>query len=254
MEKKIIQWKQKYRSFDEDNSNFREISNMNKELKKTVNILNSNSSYIETEISSMLDILEKEDFIKNENGNWSLTIKGMIASNLQEIHPLAFSELLLGEVLRELSTIDIISVISCLTSVSVPKKDCILNIEYVNCNNNIKDALNKMKNKFNKFYDIELDNRMNNIDNYDLHWNMCELIGKWCNAKTEQECKSVYNEAEYYGICLGEFVKAILKINAIGLELEKVCLIKEDLVLYEKCKNIPNMTLKSIATNQSLYL
>ena len=95
---------------------------------------------------------------------------------------------------------------------------------------------------------------MNNIDNYDLHWNMCELLVKWCNSKTDEECKSVYNEAEYYGICIGEFVKAILKINAIGLELEKVCLIKEDLVLYEKCKNIPNMTLKSIVTNQSLYL
>lgn len=254
MDKKIIQWKQNYNSFDEDNSNFKEIHNMNKELKKTVNILKSTDSYIENEISSMLDILSKEKFIKKEDVYWSLTIKGMIASNLQEIHPLAFSELLLGGVFNELSTIDIISVISCLTSVSVPKKDCILNIEYVNCNNNIKDALNKIKKKFNKFYDIELDNRMNNIDNYELHWNMCELLVKWCNSNTEEECKAVYNEAGYYGICLGEFVKAILKINAIGLELEKVCLIKEDLVLYEKCKNIPNMTLKSIATNQSLYL
>ena len=254
MDKKIIQWKEKYESFDEDNTNFREINNMNKELKKTINILNSTDSYIENEISSMLDILKKEGFIKNIDVYWSLTIKGIIASNLQEIHPLAFSELLLEKTFNELSTIDIISVISCLTSVSVPKKDCILNIEYINCNNNIKDALNKIKKKFNKFYDIELDNRMNNIDNYELHWNMCELLVKWCNSKTEIECKTVYNEAEYYGICIGEFVKAILKINAIGLELEKVCIIKEDLVLYEKCKNIPNMTLKSIATNQSLYL
>ena len=95
---------------------------------------------------------------------------------------------------------------------------------------------------------------MNNIDNYHLHWNMCELLVKWCNSKTEEQCKLVYNEAEYYGICIGEFVKAILKINAIGLELEKVCLIKEDLELYEKCKSISTITLKSIVTNQSLYL
>jgi hypothetical protein len=129
-----------------------------------------------------------------------------------------------------------------------------LNIEYINCDNNIKNVLNKMKNKYHKFYDIELKNRMNNIDNYNFHWNMCELMVKWCNADTEEQCKSIYNEANYYGICLGEFVKAILKINAIGLELEKACLIKEDLQLYEKCKAIPNKTLKSIATNQSLYL
>jgi hypothetical protein len=40
-------------------------------------------------------------------------------------------------------------------------------------------------------------------------------------------------------IFLGEFVKAILKINNITAELEKV---------------VPQLTLKYVATNQSLYI
>ena len=83
---------------------------------------------------------------------------------------------------------------------------------------------------------------------------MVEIIFNWCNANNENECQQVYKEALYYNISLGEFIKAILKINAIALELQKVCLISENLELLEIIKKIPNLTLKSIATNQSLYV
>ena len=55
-------------------------------------------------------------------------------------------------------------------------------------------------------------------------------------------------------IFLGEFVKAILKINNIAAEFEKVCELLQNLNLLQKIKNIPNLTLKYIVTNQSLYI
>ena len=254
IDKQITQWKNIHKNFTQDINNYKEIYNMEKDLKRTEKNYESTNNFISSEINNMLTILSKNNFILKNDDSWSLTIKGMISANLQEIHPLAFTELLLEKIFNNHDTIDIITIISCFTSVSVPKQYSILNIDYINCNDDIKHTLKKMKNKMNKFYDIELDNRINNIDNYDIHWNMCELMIKWCNSTSEEECKAIYNEAEYYGICLGEFVKAILKINAIGLELEKISLIKEDLELLEKCKKIPLLTLKSIATNQSLYL
>ena len=53
---------------------------------------------------------------------------------------------------------------------------------------------------------------------------------------------------------MGEFIKAILKINNIANEFEKVCLIQPNLELLEKLRKIPELTLKSVATAQSLYL
>ena len=244
----------KYNNFDKDVEQYKDILKLNKNISNYHRIIQENNSYIESTINNMLFILQEQNFVDNKNNLWDLTLKGKISSNLQEIHPLAFSELILEGFFDNFNTIDIISILSCFTNVSVPKKDCIINIDYINCSENIKNQLKKMKIKFYKFYDIELGNRINPIDNYDLHWNMCELMIKWCNSTSEEECKAIYNEAEYYGICLGEFVKAILKINAIGLELEKISLIKEDLSLLKKCKLIPQLTLKSIATNQSLYL
>ena len=66
--------------------------------------------------------------------------------------------------------------------------------------------------------------------------------------------KEVLKEAKMYDISLGDFVKAILKINNIIQELEKAAIIQENLDLLEKLKMIPELTLKSCITNQSLYL
>ena len=59
---------------------------------------------------------------------------------------------------------------------------------------------------------------------------------------------------KYYGASLGKIIKAILKLNNIVDELDKVCLIQNNFELMEKLREIPKNTLKFIATNQSLYL
>ena len=66
--------------------------------------------------------------------------------------------------------------------------------------------------------------------------------------------KQFFQQAKRRGISLGEFTKAILKINNIATEFEKVCSIQCNIELLDKIAKIPTMTLKSIATNQSLYV
>ena len=55
-------------------------------------------------------------------------------------------------------------------------------------------------------------------------------------------------------IFLGEFIKAILKINNIALEVERAAEVMQNLELVEKMRQIPVLTLKYVATNQSLYI
>jgi hypothetical protein len=49
-------------------------------------------------------------------------------------------------------------------------------------------------------------------------------------------------------------VKAILKINNISGEMEKIAESIGNLELLQKLKEIPQVTLKFVATNQSLYI
>jgi hypothetical protein len=55
-------------------------------------------------------------------------------------------------------------------------------------------------------------------------------------------------------IFLGEFVKAILKINNISAEIKKVGEMIGDLELVAKLAQVEEKTLKYVATNQSLYV
>ena len=55
-------------------------------------------------------------------------------------------------------------------------------------------------------------------------------------------------------IFLGDFIKALLKINNIVKEMEKVALLLNNIELVEKLKNIEENTLKFVVSNQSLYI
>ena len=55
-------------------------------------------------------------------------------------------------------------------------------------------------------------------------------------------------------IFLGEFVKAMLKLCNICMELEKVCELTNDIELLQSLKTVPLLIMKFVVTNQSLYV
>ena len=61
-------------------------------------------------------------------------------------------------------------------------------------------------------------------------------------------------KSKKYNIYVGEFIKAILKIVNITNELEKACVIQGNVKLLHSLSEIKGHVLKSIATNQSLYI
>jgi hypothetical protein len=70
-----------------------------------------------------------------------------------------------------------------------------------------------------------------------------------------EDCKFLLQKiGEEKGIFLGEFVKALLKINNISGEMEKIAELIGDVEFLKKLKEIPTLTLKYVVTNQSLYL
>ena len=88
----------------------------------------------------------------------------------------------------------------------------------------------------------------------EIVYNICETVYKWCNASTEAQCIKVFEDLKYWGIFLGDFVKSILKINNIVNELEKVAELTENMQFLSILNKIPKLTLKSVVTNNSLYL
>ena len=105
-------------------------------------------------------------------------------------------------------------------------------------------------------YDSTSSTSVDNVftDSYDVQYDMCDYMFSWCSAENEAACNKIYIDAKKYNIYIGEFVKAILKIVNICNELEKACIIQENMKLLHTLSFVKDRVLKSIATNQSLYI
>lgn len=238
-------------TFDKDNVVFEEYCKLREKNKNYEKTLYDLENYAGEEIQKIIKVLMEEGFIDD---NKQLTIKGLISSNIQEFHSLAMGELIHEKSLDNLTVEELVAVLSIFTNLKLSEQNKIYNHQYINCNETIKNNISNINKKFNKYYDIETKYKTNFTEDYDVHYDLVEFMYDWCKAENQDQCMRIYEEAKQYDIYIGDFVKAILKINNIANELEKVCLLSENYKLLSTIKQIPNITMKNVATNQSLYL
>lgn len=230
------------------------------ELEKEIEDLNSQKSdslcYMLNSVENIVSILKTNDFIENNNDEtkWNINMKGLIASNIQESHPLALADLYVyTNGFENYSPSEIASIFSCFTNISVNDDNKIYNPK-----SNIKSfevVGNHLREMYNKYYDEEIKMNVNTGTDYNLHFQIMDEVYQWCKAENENECILVINNIKQkHNIFLGEFIKAILKINNIACEFEKVCEKVGNIMLLSKIKEIPKITLKYVVTNLSLYV
>lgn len=249
--KRMREIQSEYKHLEKDILLIREIHKKKDELSKEEKHISSAQSYIKNTIDLILDILYDYGFIDKDK---NLTEKGVLATNIQEVHCLVFGELLFNKQMNYFEVSELACIFSCFTNVSIPREKRLPNVSSVRISTDTKAIIQTIQDNYNEIADIELKYNIYSGTNDEIQYELCELIFDWCQANNDIECKAVFQRAKERNISLGEFIKAILKINNIANELEKVCTIQANIELLDKIKKIPLLTLKSIATNQSLYL
>jgi superfamily II RNA helicase len=194
--------------------------------------------HMEIKYDNVLQFLIQKEFITHTH---TLTIKGNIASKLKEINCIPFTLIIYK--LCVLSPIDLISIFSCFTNIIVPEEYKSINpISHKNILNELRDL-------------IEDTDESYTDTNTTLHYDLLPFTEQWIKCSNIQECKSVLQIIKREkDIGVGDFVKALLKINNISAEFETVAELLGDYHFLSSLKQIPEMTLKYIATNQSLYV
>jgi superfamily II RNA helicase len=223
----------------------------------------NNNSYIETIVQCVEKILIMNDFIEEDksistnksiSANKSITNKGIIASHIQEIHPLVMADTYTEtNGFEDFSSIEIATIFSCFNNIHVSDE---LKTHYpINDNMHINRMSHFIKEKLQYYFQLEIKNNIDTGSSYDINFDIQTYIMRWCECQNEIDCKLVIQDIKKdKGIFLGEFIKAILKINNICSEFEKICEINGNLALLEKIKQIPSYTLKYVVSNQSLYI
>ena len=232
-----------------------DISELVFKLEKTEKSKNNAETYLEYIIKSVIEILCANNFINNVDQKWEVTQKGIFAANIQEAHPLALSDIYDNtNGFHDWKPSEIAALFSCFTNISV-KDDMKKNIPNTNDVPHFNVTGIKLKGFYEKYHQLEVDHKINTGSDYNLHFDIVNEVIKWCESDDESSCMIVIdNLKQTHGIFLGEFIKAILKINNISSEFEKICETIGDIRLLHKIKEIPKLTLKYVVTNLSLYV
>ena len=248
--KNIKTYQNQHKFIDDEVKQILELQKINKEIFNLQNEHKETSDYITQNIKTVLGILLDFGFITSE---LELTSRGIIGANIQETHSIVTAELFDRKKFNDLTAIELICVFSCFANVPIPEDQRSPNVRNKKIPEKAKHIIDIIFNFYNEIQDIELQYNLE-YKNENLQYELCELLHAWSLAETELTCKQIFQLAKERGISVGVFVKAILKINNIASEFEKICEIQSNLKLLEQIKKIPQLTLKSVVTNQSLYI
>ena len=219
------------------------------ELEKYQKQYRNTNEYLNGSINTLLDFLKNDGFI-SEN---KLTHLGFIATHFREAHCLVFSRLYASNKFNNLSAIQMVAIFSCFTNVTVSDEQKTVLPD--SNDTSVKKIVQEITEMYNYYQDFETNYMTNTGVDYNIHYDLIDYVIQWCQCDSAPACKFILQNLESEKtIFLGEFVKAILKINNMASEMEKIAESVGDIALLHKLKEIPVLTLKFVATNQSLYV
>ncbi len=236
------------KQFDRDINVINKLKEIENDIIKNKNSIQNITNYVDDVINEVLNILVSNDYINVLYNSYELTIKGKIASNIHETSCLLMTELIYNDNLNLLNVNELAAFMSCFTNISV-------NDDYKTSkinNSNISNIVMIYNNWQNKYLDLEYNTNIQNSD--EIHYDIIDDVYNWCLAENENDCKVITDELFNKGIFIGEFTKAILKINNIVNELITASEYIGNIELSEKLNKIPDVTLKYIILQQSLYI
>lgn len=250
LDRNIQSMLEQHKHLAQDSLHYTKIIDKERELVDAQNELESINNYMKTQINKVLGILTEDQFVEE---GLQLTSRGRIAGQLREVHGLVFARLYEDQKLDCLTSTQLVALFSCFTNIRVLEeyKTNVPNSSDVLLNTTILQA-QKLYNAYNN-KEIQLDIRTG-IE-YQLQYDLLGYVEQWCECTDVNGCKYLLQTiAEEKQIFLGEFVKALLKINNISSEFEKIAEMTGNVAFLSKLKEIPTITLKYIVTNQSLYV
>jgi len=224
--------------------------------------LDTNTSFYEKEITTIINILKTIDYITDtDNDNNNITIKttpyGMIASKLREIDCIVFSKFIYLEHLNSLNSKELVGLLSCFCDIRVSNDE---KRAIVPC------SMNKKIEKFivSICESVELHKKIeqdfgyfpnNNNNEETLCFDFIDYFMDWCDCVDANDCQVILNRIETEKeVMIGDIIKGFIKIKNIAFEMERVCELYGNMELLYNLRQIPSLILKYLITTQSLYL
>jgi superfamily II RNA helicase len=254
-ERRLQELKYDYRNIEAESKILENYSIKSKKLNSLILESRETKNYLNSRIQIVLDFLKSDGFVEYVDDSLSLTLtnKGVLASQLREVHCLVFAKMIEDKTLCCMTAKQLVGLFSCFTN-------CTVSEELKTLTPKSKDAvvekvIRSVKDVYETLLRKEEEFCIHTGADYEMHYDLVDYCMGWCELETSEECKWLLQSLEREKqVFLGDFVKALLKINNVSSEMEKIAESTGDLEFLSLLREIPAMTLKFVVTNQSLYV
>jgi hypothetical protein len=245
-----------YRTLADDVQKVKELTLMDSEYNKQKDSIEYMEQFIKSQTDAVCQIMVEHGHLNTMGEEYELTMLGVIASNIAEIHPLPMSKIMSENgYFSDFTSKQLVGLFSCFTDVKIPsdqRSSIPLIDDYL-----LKKTIQDLVAVYGSYEDKEnlLDIRSGIRYESAMIFDMIQYSMDWCDCQTEEECKyfiqTVISEKE---ISIGDFTKAMMKIVTVAKELMNVCELLGAIDLMYKLNQIEGMVLKYVLTSQSLYV
>jgi len=240
---------EKYKKYTFHRDHLDKIYHLKEDLK-------CNHSYIHTTITKLLGILvtnnyldKLADIVNYENINpEQVSLKGVIASQINECNEILFTETLANGYLDGLSPEELVAVVAVFINTKV-ESDSEYTISTLNITDKTRNAIEYIY-KISEGFNTELNRERLYINsNWDLSLNMIEPIYEWVKGETE------FNQiVSQYGLYSGNFVKDIVKVNNIVQDIVQMATVIDKIELAASASTIEQKIIRDNVNMESLYV
>lgn len=217
-------------------------------LRKEKNILNYASSYVETQISVLFDILKVNGYVDQD---MKTTHMGLNASYIHELPCLVFCDLY-GHCDRfeQYSETQIVCLLSSFYELKV-KDDYKTHYPSI-----MKEEFAFIEERLNYYKDKELPSELYITNKFNLQYDLIDYIGKWFNdIENVDDTRFFFHEiTSELDIFTGDFIKCCMKLVNMCNELIVFGENDNNYSFLEKINNIQRKLQKSIVSNKSMYV
>jgi len=258
VEREIAELKTNYRQLLPYCEKYKELAELEKELRDDTLYLEHMTTTIEYQIDKICNILINDfGLIYHETGEYFLTDLGKISASMAELHPVLSANIFKYSNQFELWTpTDFIIYFSCFTQIKVDEEFRRLAVPD-SIDRELRDIIKWTQNEIEIMEDIELKNEIYTGINYKdmMTYDLVEEIDQWTRCETEQQCKYfIQTVLTDRGISVGDFTKAVLNIATISREWKNVCELAGSISVSHVLSQVDELILKYVTTCQSLYV
>lgn len=250
---------QEYKHLRGDIEFVNNINQIKRDIHNETVSFNDVNTYIDTQITLTLNVLRDKTFITQLNDYYTITQKGTLTTYIQEIPGHIFMDILNKyDNFINLDAKYIAAILSCFTNISVKDNHNDNDTDHNNikcCDNiNCLNIINDLESALDDYSNIENRMKIDITEQYVFQRHIASEIIQWCDSSCDNDCKEIINVIQNIkGIFLGDFIKAVIKINTIANELIVVAEVVST-SLHHKLVSIKDLTQKYIITTQSLYI